>query len=752
MLSCDLTRQIETFLSNELREEISKSSDRKKIQAQVINCQKEEDLYCAFLTANSQLSLLEEVTWVDVKKGSSSQYGSLWISDEKNPYLLLNQPISPGFVDLLEADGVQLIEMQKQATATLKEKRTPISQMLSELLFGEGDQSHSAVRVEEDFCFFDSRVGKVESQGFAVKSALQACNNQNFFLIHGPPGTGKTTVITEIVRHLASHGQKVLITSHTNVAVDNVLENLFPYFGDKISRLGTKLKVSNVLKDLVPKSEDERVKLSVSQIVGATLSKLSILVLNKKLSFEEPYFDVVIVDESSMATIPLTLAGVLLGKKFILVGDHKQLPPITKSSMPPSCYYSGNCDKKCESLFRLLIELHPRSSAMLETQFRSHPLIVGFSSQQFYGGRIKSAEICSEQKINLPRILEKEQIVGTVDQNPICYVNMHYDDMPYDNVVEWFPPRDESWQQKKTDASCLNRYEATVALKIRHDLIRSGVSPGKIWIITPYRLQREIIRKVARKLSVSLPRKDVDPPVEDIVASTVDSIQGKENDVVIYDLTWSPSEGSGKISYALGNFRRLNVAMTRAKKKLIIIGDLDRLSGQYPYGALADYLKNNCSAVAAPLIPNTDDFLTIVQGCFGEKKKAVEYGLAQKMQEAKKRLREELVAALGSSATMEHENGGQGRPRNEPIAQYGSVSAQKCCPICGTGLRIVHKNLRVHKKPNKCSKFWPLEDSNENCVCAKKDFEIVEETVLECPRNVNHAYLESPSRSRIYKR
>ena len=373
MLSCDITQQLEAFLSNELRAEISKSSERRKIQAEVVSCEKEDDLYCAYIVANPQLSWFGEVTWVEVEKSGAPQYGSLWNADEKNPYLLLNQPIAPGLVDLFEADGVQLVEMQKQAVAALNSGKTPVSQLLSKLLFGADGQSYDAIgaQPEESVRFFDPRVESIESQAQAVNRAMKACNSQGFFLIHGPPGTGKTTVITEIVRHLADRGLKVLITSHTNVAVDNVLENLFPFFGHRMLRLGSKLRVSNVLKNLVPKSGDESFRLSTSQIVG-TLSKLSILVLNNKLSFEKPFFDVVIVDESSMATIPLTLAGVLLGRKFILVGDHKQLPPITRSSMPPSCWSSESCDRKCESLFRLLIELHPESSAMLETQFRSH--------------------------------------------------------------------------------------------------------------------------------------------------------------------------------------------------------------------------------------------------------------------------------------------------------------------------------------------------------------------------------------------
>jgi DNA replication ATP-dependent helicase Dna2 len=255
----------------------------------------------------------------------------------------------------------------------------------------------------EQIMFHDRRITEVQSQALAVKRALKSCSGEGFFLIHGPPGTGKTTVITEIVRQLVGKDQKVLITSHTNVAVDNVLENLFPYLASRMVRLGTKIKVTNSLKALVPKTQDELIKLKLSQVVGATLSKLSVLVLNQKLSFDEPYFDAVIIDESSMATIPLTLCGVLLAKSFILVGDHKQLPPIAKTTMPPACSSAQNCGKICESLFKLLITICPDSSTMLELQFRSHPAIMGFSSKQFYYDRIQSAKSCHEKKLDLPK-------------------------------------------------------------------------------------------------------------------------------------------------------------------------------------------------------------------------------------------------------------------------------------------------------------------------------------------------------------
>ncbi len=644
MLSCDLIAQVDAFLSNELSREVALSANRRKVQAEVVSCRKEGEVYCAVLSSGSQLSMFEEVTWVEVKRGSSAQHASLWVTDEKQPYLILSQPISPGTVQLAEADGIQLIEMQKQAVNALKEKSSSTAQILWNCLIGNIDLTGDG-QIEVSLDFFNECIGKVESQALAVKKALRSCDTQGFFLIHGPPGTGKTTVITELVRHFVSRGQKVLITSHTNVAVDNVLENLVPFFRPKMSRLGVMAKVSEQLKDLVPAHKDEQFRLSVSKIVGATLSKLSVLVLNKKLAFDEPYFDVVIVDESSMATIPLTLSGVLLGKKFILVGDHKQLPPITKRAMPPACIHKGSCDTKCESLFRLLIEMHPHNSAMLETQFRSHPSIMEFSSKHFYGNRIKSGENCPEKKL-VPKELEVEQIEGSADDAPLCYVDMHYDDAPYDNVVEWFPSKSEAGP-RHVQPSCLNRYEAAVALKVRHDLIRSGVPADNIWIITPYRLQREIIKKAVHKVYGSLPKEHTDVVDDNFIASTVDSIQGKENDVVIYGLTWVLSEGNENVAKALTDFRRLNVAMTRAKKKLIVIGDLSKLSGQYPYGALDDYLRSNGKVIIAPPIEDEDDFLTIVDGCFSEKQKAINDCLAQKMKEAKMRLRQQLPLTQG---------------------------------------------------------------------------------------------------------
>jgi len=638
-------------LDNELNFEIGRTLKRKPIYGYAVKSVKSDDFYYTFLKPIPRLLEFEEGTWVKVEQEKRSQYGSLWFTDQEMPYLMTSDPVLLGSVKIVEADGVQLLRMQKEAFSTLLNQPNAITRKIYSLMLGLNSTAGvSPIHVD----FLDKRISLNQSQSLAVGKALAACYNGSFFLIHGPPGTGKTTVITEIVRHLVNNGQKVLITSHTNVAVDNVMENLVKYHRHMIVRLGPKAKVSKPLKELVPTSHDELIKLRLSSIVGATLSKLSILVLNGKLSFNVPYFDVVIIDESSMATIPLTFCGLLLGKTFILVGDHKQLPPITRTSLPPVCPFLEKCGS-CESFFKLLIELYPRNCQLLDIQFRSHPAIMNFPSKYIYGGKIKSSEECYAKKLQLKPI-ENEQIEGIADEKPMCYLDMNYD--RYDEYpVEWFPRGYELGRERKTP-SCFNELEAAMALKARHDLIKAGVSPGKIWIITPFRLQREILRKSVKGIYGMYPTGTVISIYENLTASTVDSIQGRENDVIIYSLTWVPPFGrEKKVHVALQDIRRLNVALTRARKKLIIIGDLARLSWKYPYGPLGDYVRQNDAVIEAPLLKDDDPFRVVIRSYFQKKKNGVADPLLEKKARLVKRnIRTEIKSSASDQGTWKIES------------------------------------------------------------------------------------------------
>ena len=636
-LNCDIIGQIKLFLDNELNFELGRALRQRPIYGYAIESKKGDDFYYTFLEPTPRLLEFEEGTWVKVEQGKHSQYGSIWFTEEGMPYLITGDPLSLGSVKIIEANAVQLLTMQKEGFSVLLNQCSVTAHKIYNLILGRHPSTDTPPIHAK---FFDERIYRNKSQALAVTRALAACDSNSFFLIHGPPGTGKTTVITEIVRHLVNGGRKVLVTSHTNVAVDNVMENLFKYYRHSMVRLGPKAKVSKPLKELVPTTEHELIRLRLSSIVGATLSKLSILVLNNKLSFSVPYFDVVIIDESSMATIPLTLCGLLLGKTFILVGDHKQLPPITRTPLPPTCPFFESCGF-CESLFRLLIELYPRNCQLLDVQFRSHPSIMNFPSKYIYGGKIRSSEECYTKKLHL-KTVENEQVKGVINDKPLCYLDMNYD--RYDEYpVEWFPSGSEL-RLKRRPPSCFNELEAAMALKIRHDLIRAGVSPEKIWIITPFRLQREILRKSIKGIYGKHSSDTVISIYEDLTASTVDSIQGKENDIIIYSLTWVPRYGKEKkVHAALSDIRRLNVALTRAQRKLIIIGDLVRLSWKYPYGPLKDYMKQNDAIIEAPLLTENDPFLIVVRFYYQKKKnRTVDPLLEREVRLAKRNIRGEI--------------------------------------------------------------------------------------------------------------
>ena len=124
MLTCrnNLIQQLDTFLNKELSAELSKSKWRKSFSVTVINTLKRDDFYYTFIRPDSRLSQnFEDMTWVEIKSGGSSHYGSLWIADEKKPYLLLGSHISPGIVQIKEADSIKLLDMQKKAVCALKE-------------------------------------------------------------------------------------------------------------------------------------------------------------------------------------------------------------------------------------------------------------------------------------------------------------------------------------------------------------------------------------------------------------------------------------------------------------------------------------------------------------------------------------------------------------------------------------------------------------------------------------------------------
>ena len=168
----------------------------------------------------------------------------------------------------------------------------------------------------------------------AIKLAL-ALNEGEYFIIHGPPGCGKTQTIAEVAYSLAKKGYRILITGHTNIAVDNALERIIRLHSDAAStvcKIGHPVKTLKSIRHLLSDARGKsRYDIEPYNIIGATLTMVGIL--HEMELLRDIKFDYIIVDEASMAMPSLTLLALRHGKRFILVGDHKQLPPIVKCKM-----------------------------------------------------------------------------------------------------------------------------------------------------------------------------------------------------------------------------------------------------------------------------------------------------------------------------------------------------------------------------------------------------------------------------------
>jgi len=375
-------------------------------------------------------------------------------------------------------------------------------------------------------------------------SATKHLEDGQFLLVIGPPGTGKTRFISTASKLLGKEG-KVLVTAHTNRAVDNIIKNLKPGFarriGYKVSPEVRKHSIEHTLLELAESEETEEseveLKLKSSKTGGVDrifekLEKLSIDRITRKLLDEArvvgatlmkcalshsflPDFDYVFVDEASQATISEVLAGIFLGKKVILVGDPNQLPPVLRCRNPERF-----------SAFSFF-SLFTNKAVWLRTHYRSNAEIIGFSAKYVYGGKIKPHESCKEIKLRFRRSPKKYADVLDPEK-PLVFLAV-------------------KGREERSGSSRLNIREAEVCCELFEELERSGVSD--IAVITPYLAQKELIRSMG------------------VDANTVDAFQGKESDVVIFSAV---STSSLRFS---SDRKRFNVAVTRARRKLIVLAN-----------------------------------------------------------------------------------------------------------------------------------------------------------------------------------
>ncbi|WP_123539163.1 AAA domain-containing protein [Halosimplex salinum] len=416
------------------------------------------------------------------------------------------------------------------------------SQAEKDVLFGRREPEFEAV--EETF------VPNNDAQNEAVTLSV-GC--EDCALIHGPPGTGKTYTLAHVVQALVERGERVLLSAFTNRAVDNALEALVDQGFEEFVRVGTE---SGVREDMRPYrleragDPDERVaELRDAQVVAATTATCGSRIMR------EQDFDVAVVDEAGQLTEPGTLAATNLAERFVLVGDHQQLPPVVQADEPEPDTGGGPDDTPepgaalSRSLFQRLIERYPDASVMLDRQYRMAQHIQAFASREFYDGQLRPAtgEVAGQHLRQLPDV--------DVDVLP---------DHLRDRVSFVDPDGHADGNTNPTEA-------ATVAETVQA-YRDAGVDAADIGVIAPFRAQ---VAEIGKHVP------------EGVTVDTVDRFQGSSKEVIVISFVATGSLDSPIFE----DYRRVNVALTRAKKALVLVGDAEALATDDTYGRMVEWAR-----------------------------------------------------------------------------------------------------------------------------------------------------------------
>jgi DNA replication ATP-dependent helicase Dna2 len=444
--------------------------------------------------------------------------------------------------------------------------------------------------------------GLNEEQRLAVERALQM---QDYLLIHGPPGTGKTSVIAAIVCQLCARGQRVLLAAFTNQAVDNMLQRLEREGFHDFVRLGHDRSVNEhmqpyLLKQLVSAQDTQTSVQSLlreTPVIASTTatwssdkytpSRHTEMAEQDGASTDSPLrFDVAIIDEAGQLTVPAILGALRFAKRFILVGDEKQLPPLVMSEKAAGAGLK-------DSLFSFLKQLdydytksHPREDSAcvsLKVQYRMNTPISQFASDIFYGGALRA----------------HETVAGRVLEFASHYVQQHeYGDEAW-AITQALDPHlplvflDVQDANDAQDGPKTSSAEAREARTLVAGLLARGINEKDIGIIAPYKAQVANIRRHLfgshdasgwKGLSTSSP----------LTVDTVDRFQGGERSILIlsFATTTTPPAGS-QLRKHLTDPNRLNVALTRAQRKLILVGHAHALSRLPIFDRLLAYCRDN---------------------------------------------------------------------------------------------------------------------------------------------------------------
>lgn len=465
------------------------------------------------------------------------------------------------------------------------------------------------------------------SQKQAVKQSLQA---KDVFLVHGPPGTGKTTTLAESIYQHVKAGYKILVAADSNTAVDNMLEKLFDY-QVKLVRIGNPARLDPKLvsaaldykienepdyqqsqairerinewkeqqRNLTPASGQQRRGLSDDMIIkhakkgtaarGIPRERLKSMAewvsIQRKINtllqdaktlearavriiiqgadvvcttnssagsdvINDYRFDVCFIDEATQAVEPSCLIPMSMVAKWVLAGDHKQLPPTVVSREAGGLYVT---------LFERWINAFAEECHhMLTEQYRMNEAIMAFSNRHFYDGLLTAFKGVKDHTLeSLPAYQyerpNEESLHKAVEPSaPVVFMDVAGEE-----------------QQLKDAFSYYNTAEADKVEAVVNVLLQCRIFPEDIGVISPYLQQVHQLRRRLAETGVEV--------------KTVDGFQGKEKEVII--ISFVRSNAAGQIGF-LNDHRRLNVALTRARRKLILIGNRATLEKDDMYAAV----------------------------------------------------------------------------------------------------------------------------------------------------------------------
>ncbi len=442
------------------------------------------------------------------------------------------------------------------------------------------------------------------SQQSAVDRIMNA---DDLAIVHGPPGTGKTTTLVQAIRALLRRdGSPILVTAPSNTAVDLLSEKLSG-LGVNVLRIGNPARVSERQQSLTldsriaehpgareikklkrkaaefrdmahkykrnygPAEREQRKALfdearnlmkDVDRIEGDILTELlshaqvitATLVGASHPVIRNQTFPTAVIDEAGQALEPASWIPLLKTRRLILAGDHCQLPPTVKSASAAKGGLGA-------TLMEHLIQLHPEAVVLLKEQYRMNELIMGYSSRTFYENRLLAHPSVGGQVL-----YEGESPLDFIDTAGCGYEEI----------------RNEAGISNPEEAAFLLRHAAGLV-----SALESRFGPGNfptIGIISPYRLQVQLLQELLPQIP------ELTRYREKMTVNTIDSFQGQERDIIYIGMTRSNADS--RIGF-LSEIRRMNVAMTRARKKLIVIGDSATLAQTPFYGGFIEYAEQN---------------------------------------------------------------------------------------------------------------------------------------------------------------